>query len=149
MFGFGKKFGRKVKEVQSDIKKMENRDLLEAIVAGGVLVASADGDISSKELMSLEKIIAANPSLSHFGNEVTKTIQRFKIAMEAGFRSGKLQCLRDISDVKNEPRDVEDVMNLILEIAEASGDIDEKEMKVLNEIAQTLGCSLRDYGFDN
>ncbi|SFQ46468.1 hypothetical protein SAMN05216229_12342 [Geopseudomonas sagittaria] len=45
MFGIGKKlFGAK-----KAVKKLENRDLMQAIVGGCLLVASADGEISKND----------------------------------------------------------------------------------------------------
>lgn len=45
MFGIGKKlFGAK-----RAVKKLENRDLMQAIVGGCLLVAAADGEISKNE----------------------------------------------------------------------------------------------------
>ncbi|MDF4372534.1 tellurite resistance protein, partial [Vibrio parahaemolyticus] len=70
MFGL---FKKKAKAAQVTLHKVENRDLMEAIVAGAVLVAHADGDCSTAELEKLDNIIAANDNLAHFGSEIGKT----------------------------------------------------------------------------
>ena len=40
-----KLFGKKVAAAKVELKKVENRDLMEAIVAGCLLVSAADGEI--------------------------------------------------------------------------------------------------------
>lgn len=55
MFGLLKKKGQNAK---AELKRIENRDLMEAIVGGCLLVAAADGDISDDELANLDKLIS-------------------------------------------------------------------------------------------
>ena len=50
MFKF---FKKKTAAAKVTIHKVENRDLMEAIVAGAILVAYADGDASKEELTKL------------------------------------------------------------------------------------------------
>lgn len=142
MFGI---FGKKVGEVKAEMKKVENRDLMEAIVGGSLLVAAADGSIDDSELESLEKLCLSNPSINHFGNEINKTIAHFEGLLDAGFRMGKMKILREIADIKNSAEDAEEVFVNMLTIAEADGDIDEKELKILKEVGGTLGIRLQDY----
>lgn len=143
MLGFlKKKFGA----ANAELKKVENRDLMEAIVAGSLLVAAADGDISEDELVSLEKLISSNDALTHFGGEINKTINKFETMLDAGPRIGKMKILKEISDIKNVPEEAEEVFLTMLTIAEADGEIDEKEMAILKEVGGKLGIRLSDYG---
>lgn len=143
MFGFlKKKFG----EGKVELKKVENKDLMEAIIAGSLLVAAADGSIDDEELVSLEKQIASNDSLSHYGAEIGKTINRFEQMFDAGFRMGKMKVMREIADIKSNPEDAEEVFINMLTIAEADGEIDAKEMAVLKEVGEKLSLRLSDYG---
>jgi len=143
MFGLlKKKFG----DASAEIKKVENRDLMEAIVGGSLLVAAADGSIDDGELVSLEKQINANASMAHFGAEIGKEINRFEQMFEAGFRMGKMKVMREIADVKNNPEDAEEVFINMITIAEADGEIDDKEMAILTEVGNTLGIRLSDFG---
>lgn len=41
---FGKLFGKKVASAKVELKKVENRDLMEAIIGGCLLVSAADGE---------------------------------------------------------------------------------------------------------
>jgi len=143
MFGFlKKKFG----EGKAELKKVENRDLMEAIVGGSLLVAASDGSIDDEELISLEKQIESNPSLSHFGSEIGKEIHRFEKMLDSGFRLGKMKIMREISDVKSSPEESEEVFVNMLTIAEADGEIDDKELAILKEVGKTLNINLSEFG---
>jgi len=145
MFGFLKK---KAGNVQAEIKRVENRDLMEAIVGGCLLVAAADGSIDDEELLTLDKSINANPSMQHFGAEIGKTINLFEQQLSAGFRIGKMKILREIADIKNTPADAEEVFVNMITVAEADGEIDDKELAILKEVGQTLGVRLSDFGIE-
>lgn len=145
MLGF---FRKKSGDVVAELKKVENRDLMEAIVGGSLLVAAADGEIEEEELLSLEKQVSSNPSLSHFGAEIGKTINRFEQQLNAGFRIGKLKILREIEDIKNNPADAEEVFVNMITIAESDGEIEPEEVVILKEVGGRLGIRLADYGLE-
>lgn len=145
---FGKLLGDKVKNAAGEIKKVENRDLMQAIIGGCILVAGADGDLEPSELDKLEKLIRSNKSLEGFGPEITETINRFKEQLEAGFRVARMNILREIEDVKNNASEAEEVLVNMITIAEADGEIEEAEKKVLKEVAQKLNLRLSDYGLE-
>jgi tellurite resistance protein TerB len=144
MFGLKKKlFG-----AGRTIKKLENRDLMQAIVGGCLLVSAADGEISKNEAAQIDIQIRANKALEHFGAEITKTVNLFTEQLQAGFRLGRMNIMREIRDIKNNPADAEEVLVNMLTVAEGDGSISPDEMKVLNEIAVELGLRLKDFGID-
>ena len=53
---FGKLFGKKVASAKVELKKVENRDLMEAIIGGCLLVSAADGEIEPAEHKVLEEV---------------------------------------------------------------------------------------------
>lgn len=144
MFGFKKKlFGAKVAA-----KKIENRDLMQAIVGGCLLVAAADGDISKNEAAQIDIQIRANKNLEHFGSEITSTVNLYTEQLQAGFRLGRMNIMREIRDIKNNPADAEEVFVNMLTVAEGDGEISAPEMKVLAEVGVELGLRLKDFGID-
>lgn len=144
MFGFKKKlFGAKVAA-----KKVENRDLMQAIVGGCLLVAAADGEISKDESAQIDLQIRANKNLEPFGSEITATVNQFTEQLQAGFRLGRMNIMREIRDIKNNPSDAEEVFVNMLTVAEGDGSISDAEMKVLAEIGQELGLRLKDFGIE-
>ena len=141
MFGFGKK----VNKVKAEVKKLENRDQLEAIVGGCLLVAAADGTISDDEAKKIDSLLRTNKNLAHFGGEITELVNRFSERLGSGYRVARAEILREIEDIKGDAKDKEDVLLNMLTIAEADGDIDEKERKELDTVAQRLGLRVADY----
>lgn len=144
MFGIGKKlFGAK-----RAVKKLENRDLMQAIVGGCLLVAAADGEISKNESAQIDIQIRANKNLEHFGPEITSTVNLYTEQLQASFRIGRMTILREIRDIKNNPADAEEVFVNMLAVAEGDGDISAQEMKVLGEVGNELGLRLKDFGIE-
>lgn len=145
MFGFSKKiFGAK-----RAVKKLENRDLMQAIVGGCLLVAAADGEISKEESAQIDKQIRANKNLEHFGSEITATVNLYTEQLEASFRIGRMNILREIKDIANNPNDAEEVFVNMLAVAEGDGDVYETELKVLREVGVLLGLRLKDFGLED
>ncbi|NIZ28950.1 tellurite resistance TerB family protein [Escherichia coli] len=137
---FNKLFGKKVAAAKVELKKVENRDLMEAIVGGCLLVSAADGEIEKEETSKLDQLIRSNPR-----NEITSTINRYTEQLEAGFRVGRMNILREIDDIKNDPKEAEEVFVNMLTIAEADGQIEPEEQKVLEEVGRRLGLRVEDY----
>lgn len=145
MFGL---FKKKAGAAKVELKKVENRDLMQAIVGAMILVAYADGDCEKSELEKIERLIAANDSLAHFGSEITTTMGRFVEFMEAGPRLGEMKIMREIADIKNDAKDAEEVFVLAITIAEADGEIEPAELKVLAKLGRELGLRVQDYGVE-
>lgn len=141
-------FSKKGATVKQEMAKVENRDLMEAIVAGSLLIAYADGECEEEELKKMEQVISALPELKHFGSEVSDTIGRFHSILESGFRIGKLKVLKELEDIKGSEADRQLVFNVMLTIAEADGEVEPQEVAVLKEVGQRLGINLRDYGIE-
>ncbi len=142
MFGI---FKKKASTFKQEVKKLENRDLLEAIVSGCLLVAAADGTIGDDETKKIDSLLRTNKNLGHFGGEITELVNRFAERLQSGYRVARAEILREIEDIKADSQQKEDVLLNMLTIAEADGSIDEKERKELDTVAQRLGLRLQDY----
>lgn len=148
MFGLKKLLGRNTSAAVATAKRIENRDLMQAVVGGCLLVAAADGEIDKKEQQKIDQLLRSNKNLEHFGPELTATITRFTEQLEAGFRVGRMNIMREIRDIKNNPADAEEVFVNMIEVAEANGPIEAGEMKVLVEVGNELGLRLKDFGIE-
>lgn len=142
---FGKLFGKKVNQAKAEVKKFENRDLLEAIVGGCLLVAAADGDIEDSEVKKIDSLLRTNKNLEHFGSEITELVNRFSERLQSGYRVARAEILREIEDIKSDQQQKEDVLLNMLTIAEADGEIEPAEQKELETVAQRLGLRISDY----
>lgn len=137
--------GKKAAAFKAEVKKLENRDLLEAIVGGCLLIAAADGEIEDSEVKKIDTLLRTNKNLEHFGSEITELVNRFSERLQSGYRVAKAEILREISDIKDDSQQKEDVLLNILTIAEADGEIEPAEQKELELVAQRLGLRLTDY----
>lgn len=140
MLGFLKK---KTRKAVVEVKKMENRDAVEATVWGAYMIAYADGNCDAKEIAILEKTISALPAFSPFAGEIAQMSSNIRARYEASPRSANAQALRELADVAGTPEAV-DVLCLCLDIADQDG-IGEEEEVVLKKIAQALQLSLDAY----
>lgn len=142
---FGKMFKKKATAAKVTLHKVENRDLMEAIVAGAVLVAYADGDCSSQELEKLQGIIESNDNLKHFGSEIGATIDKYSNMYESGQRIAKMKLMKEIDDVQADEEQKIEAFIIAIEIADADGEIDDKELAILKEIGKKLGLNPDNY----
>ena len=142
---FGKFLGKKAGAVKAEVKKLENRDLLEAVVGGCLLVAAADGDIEDSEVKKIDSLLRTNKNLEHFGSEITELVNRFSERLQSGYRVARAEILREIEDIKGDQQHKEDVLLNMLTIAEADGEIEPAEQKELDTVAQRLGLRISDY----
>ena len=142
----GKLFGKKGREARAAMQVVQNRDLMQAIVYGAFYVAAADGDIGEEEIKKTEKLIANTPQLKGFGPELSNTMDRAeKDFHDGGHRILRMNAEKELKDLAHSPEEAAIVLNVMLTIAEASGDIGDKEMAVLEKAAKLMGLSLKDH----
>lgn len=142
---FGKLFGKKVTVAKENLKRLENRDLMEAMVGGCLLIAFADGDCEEAELLKMDEVLRTSKSLEGYGSELTDTINRFVARLKAGYIIGRAEILREINDVKGSQTEKEDVLLAMLTVAMSDGQIEPEEQKELTQVAQRLGLRIEDY----
>ena len=125
----------------------DNTDLMEGMVAAGTLVAYADGDCSDDEVQTIQSILNSSTQLSAFGNKPAQYFDACCDKIEASKRMGKMDLMKEIKEVGETGVEEDSVRVLIMaiEVADADDNIDEDEMKVLNDIAKVLGLKLADY----
>ncbi|HDY9387351.1 TPA: tellurite resistance TerB family protein [Klebsiella pneumoniae] len=140
MFGI---FKKKARKAVVEVKKMENRDAVEATVWGAYSIAYADGTCDAKEIATLEKTISALPAFPPFAGEIAQMSSNIRARYEASPRSANAQALRELADVAGS-NDAVDVLCLCLDVADNDG-IGEEEEKQLKKIAQALQLPLDQY----
>jgi len=145
MFGFMKKLTGAGAALAEKSVKSENRDLMEAMVGAATLIAYADGELEETEMKAIDAIISNSKRLQAFGSEPSQEFDRLCKVMEAGYRMGRLNVMKEISDVKSNKEEAEMVLVMAIEVAYADGECEPEEEKELNAIAQKLGLRLQDY----
>jgi len=142
MFGFLKK---RANRATNEIKKFEKRDLAQAVINAAWLVAYADGECDALERAKIDQVLKTSPTLNNFASEINEITLRIVNLLETDYKIGRRAALREIEDVKGDQREAEDVMDVAVAIAEADGEIEPKEMKVLEQIALVLGLRLENH----
>lgn len=145
---FGKFFKKKGAAAKAEIKRFENRDLMEGLVGACLLVAYADGELEDDEVLNMEQQLAANPALEGFGSEINKTMSTYKAMLDAGFLIGKVKIMREIKECASDVSEAEDIFVAALTIAQADGEVEPEEVKILQEISRNLGLNPRDFGME-
>jgi tellurite resistance protein TerB len=141
----GKLFG-KGREARAAVAKLENRDMMQAAVYGCFYVASADGEIEAAELAKVESLLRNNPALSAFGVELSKVIDQAKADFqEGGARIIRMNAERELADLAHDPKSAETVLNFMLTVSEADGEIEDAEMHALERAAGKMNLRLKDY----
>ena len=141
----GKLFGKKSGQARAAVSKLANRDLMEAVVYGAIYVAAADGDLEDVELQKVETILSNNPAPQGFGAELSNTIDRAKTDFKSGPRILRQNAEKELGDLAHSPQEALTVLNVMLTVAEADGEIEDAELKALERSAKLLGLNLKDH----
>ena len=142
----GKLFGKKSGQARAAVAKLANRDLMEAVVYGSIYVAAADGELEESELSKIETILSNNPALQGFGAELSNTIDRAKADFnDGGPRIIRQNAEKELKDLAHSVDDAATVLNFMLTVAEADGEIEPAEMAVLEKAAKIMNLNLKDY----
>lgn len=139
MFGWRKK----AKKVITEVKKMENRDAVEATVWGGYYIAFADGVYEASEVNVLDKTIQSVPAFAPFAGEIAQMGANARAQFEASPRRAGAEALRQLADVAG-TSDAVDVLCLCIDIADQGG-IGADEEAALKKIAAALQLNLDMY----
>lgn len=116
-----------------------NKDFIEAVCAASALVAAADGTISDDEIETIVTTIGNNPKLlaAYSNSEIEE--QARKQLRKASSISGRVGLKRELEDVAGKDIEIrEDVFAAALDVANADGDIGQKERAALQNIASIL-----------
>lgn len=138
-------FAKKARKAAAEVKKFEKRDLAQAVVNAAYLVAYADGECEASEKAKIEQVLRNQPALATFTSEINSISATIIGQLDTNFKIGRRSALREIEDVKHDTREAEDVMDVAVAIAEADGEVEPEERKVLEEIAAVLGLRLENH----
>ncbi|EOR6897334.1 tellurite resistance TerB family protein [Escherichia coli] len=136
---------KKARRAATEIKKFEKRDLAQAVINAAYLVACADGECEASWKAKIEQVLRNQPALSAFTSEINAISATIIGQLDTNFKTGRRATLREIEDVKHDTREAEDVLDVAVAIAEADGEIEPEERKVLEEIAGVLGLRLENH----
>lgn len=132
--------------LRDQVKKFQNRDFMDAVVAGCALVAAADGHIESSEKQKMASYINRSEELKVFDmNDVINHFNHFVSGFEFDHGVGKMEALKAIGKLKNNPEAARILIGVCCAIGAADGDFDEKEKIIVREICQTVNLNPADF----
>ena len=120
-------------------------DVREAMMASAALVAYADGDVSDEEIAQTIKQIEGSEQLSNVADEAKADFMRYVKMLETTGRMGKMEIMKEITDLANDISEDNKVRVVLIgiEVADAEGGIDDDELKVIKNVAAKLGIEDR------
>ncbi|MGO4269940.1 tellurite resistance TerB family protein [Paenibacillus sp. TAF58] len=128
--------------LSDQVKKFQNKDFLDAVVAGCAIVAAADGSIGNSEKEKMIGYISRSEELKVF--DVSNVIARFNhFAGNFEFSNivGKQEALKVISKFNNKPEVARIIIAVCCAIGAADGDFDDQEKKVVRDICTALNLN--------
>lgn len=133
-------------DASTKIVRLENKDLVEAVVFGAIMMAHADGELEDSELENLHLQLEGNDIFAGFPQaELGKMIDKACGYYKMGSMMGNKKCLDELKDVKANPKHADEVMTAVLTIAFADGEFEPAERVVADKIANILNVRLKDY----
>ncbi len=143
--GFFDDLKSKATQIQSsmtqEMSRFKNKNLMEAVLAGCVLVSAADGTGSKEEKEKMLGFVRNSEALKSFDQSaVIDTFQKHMGKVEFDYTMGKIELLKVIGKIKS-PDEARLLVRVCCVIGSADGDFDNDERKVVREICQDLGLN--------
>lgn len=134
----------KTDELATEVKKFKNKEFLNAAMAGSVLVAVADGSVSSEEKQKMIRFIKANKALQVFDSKkVIETFNQYLDVVEFDMDAGRAECFDAIAKLKGKEDQARLVVRMVIAIGESDGDFDQDERRVVEEISKEMNVSFQ------
>ena len=138
-------FGKKAAAARAAMGKLENRDLMQAIVYGSIYMGAADGELEVAELDKIEMVLRNTKQLEGYGAEISNLVERAKTDFQVSIRVLRQNAEKELTDLAHSPTEAVTVLNIMLTIAEADGEIEPAEMTVLEKAAKLMNLNLKDH----
>lgn len=134
------------KKLLNRTKQLQNKNAMEALVAAMVLISATDGTIEKEEEEKMQILLENSDLLKGFNpKELNGVLTKCIAVVRADFNLGKTKLMREIGDISGDVATSEEVLLSAIAIANADGEFEDKEVRVLEAISKTLGLRLQDY----
>ncbi len=131
-------------QAKSQWSKFNNATFKNAAMATCALIAAADGEIEAAEKTKVAKLIAGNEMLQVFGAVELRDLF-LAYADKAGDEFARLDLIAIVSKLKGNAEQSATCLKIALIIANADGEFEESEKKVVTELCKTLSVPVADY----
>ena len=132
--------------MQTEIGKFRNKEMMEGIVAGCALVAYADGSASSAEKQKMLGFIKQSETLKVFEtDDVIKTFEKYIGKFEFDHGIGRGEALAAIVKMKTKPDQAQLLVRVCIAIGGSDGNFDEHERQSVTTICHELGLDPKNF----
>ncbi|MCF7980012.1 MAG: tellurite resistance TerB family protein [Chromatiaceae bacterium] len=132
----------KASELKNEALKFKNKDFMNAAVSGSVLIAMADGHISSDEKQKMMRFIENYEALSVFSSkDLIDSFQNIVTQIEFDKDLGESKAYESVRKMKSNDSAARLIMRLIIAIAGADGVFDDDEKRVARKLAMELNLN--------
>lgn len=130
----------------TEISKYRNETFMEGVVAAAVLIAAADGNISSEEKQKLFGYVKHAEELKAFSSDdVIAVFKKITDAYEFDPAIGKAEALKRVGRLKNKEEQARLVIHVAVAIANSDGVFDDNEKQALRVLCTELGLSASEF----
>jgi tellurium resistance protein TerD len=137
---------QKATDLKNEVLKFKNKDFLHAAIGGSVLIAMADGEVSSAEKQKMMRFIENYDALSVFSSQELITVFQTAVQqIEFDRDLGEAKAYAALRKMNGNVAAAPPIMRLIIAIAAADGNFDDNERRVAGKIALELGLQFADF----
>lgn len=132
--------------LKNEVNKVRNKTFLEAVVAGCVLVAYADGVVKPEEKQKMMGFLRTSETLSVFNvDEVIATFEKYSQHFEFDPAIGEANALQTVGKLKSKENEARLMVRVCCAIGAADGVFDESEKNAVRKICNELGLNPKDF----
>tara|TARA_B100000767_G_scaffold57608_1_gene53408 strand:+ start:948 stop:1397 length:450 start_codon:yes stop_codon:yes gene_type:complete len=133
---------KKASELKTGVLQFKNRSFLNACAAGSVLIARADGSISTQEKQKMMALITHNEALSVFDQaDVIKVFNEYLGYFDFDVDVGDSKSCEALNKIRGDSSQCRTLMRLVIAIAAADGNFDADEKIMAKKVALELGLT--------
>lgn len=137
---------RQTDSAKSVVNKYMGKDLMEALVAGSALVATADGIIDRSEREKLIDYFRTSQEMKGINNnEVDSRFNYYVQRIQSDRMMGKAEALRAVGKISSKPEVARLVVRLCCAIGFADGEFAPVEKQVVEEICREVRLDPREF----
>lgn len=133
--------------LKDEVTRFRNRDLMEGVVAGCLLVMTANGVLKAQEKQKMIDFFQATDDLKVFDiDHVIRVFEAYTEKFTADFAIGEAEVLQAVAKGGKDPEDARLLVRVCCAIGAADGQFEDAEKRVIRQICNELGLDASDFG---
>jgi tellurite resistance protein TerB len=131
------------------VKRVKNREFMEAVAAACAMVASADGLVRPEEAAKVIDYAQIDETLAVFDYyEVMETFEAYVRRFEFDYNVGRQKAFEAIRKLVGRPEQARLLVLVSMAVADADGDFDNNQRLAVRDICRVAGLNLKEFDLD-